>query len=619
MLRIFRPSEERSSTENEGSTRRVNTPKRPDVSLSGDQQSAATSFGHIDSKDSTSASFEDGKSSHPNRGPRDMTSYQSAVQREEFLRSPRSQLGSRSEENPGKRNMGPESSSPSGQRPNHGLGTSSSTISQELGGPQDATGLRSRIAPGQRNIVDTPQNSSYRSTAPREQHQSQRSQHARSMTAGTMTSSIGLRGPPPTGPRASSILSASSNPSNVGGASVRPPQLRQTGPSDPKRVTSNQDAKPLPPVQKVELTSSTSVAVNPERRHSSSATEREPRKPLDNQKSLPDSQPGSRSESQADDARRPSRLAAVSRDRSGETARPTRTSVENIQSTSSVAKDSSSSVKHRLGHDREERRQPINGKRDGNGNMEPSEGKDSRRSRLLALSNTSEREIAARSRGTGSVTSERAAPTVSESRYVPSKSGHEMKETGSEEQKESQQAEKRSSHREKSDSLQREQKESMSRDQNFSSHREDDDAARRKDDRETSTRRREDFREPRHDRARDSHHDRGPSRQSPSRTGTDRSNEKRERERENERRTSTRRDVRETRDAENRKDKLARDPEHRRDERERSGRERETESRRGSRKHERDRSSEGQDLRGRSGNGDAQGGSELNKRRRVLR
>ena len=617
MLRIFRVSEERGSAENEGSARRVNTPKRPDVSLSGDQQqSSATSSGHMDSKDSTSASFEDGKSSHPNRGPRDSTSYQSAVQREEFLRSPRSQLGSRSEENLGKRHIRLEASSPSGQRPNHTLDTSSSTVSQELGGLQDTTGLRSRIPPGQRNIVDTPQISSYRSTAPREQHQSQRPQQARPMTAGTMTSSIGLRGPPPTGPRASSILSA---PSNTGGAGVRPPQLRQTGPSDPKRVTSNQDARPMPPVQKVELTGSTSVGVNPERRHSSSATERELRKSLDNQKSLPDPQPGSRSEIQVDDARRPSRLAAVSRDKSTETARPARTSVENTQSTSSIAKDSSPSVKHRSGHDREERRQPINGKRDGSENMEPSEGKDSRRSRLSALSNASERENTARSRGTGSVTSERAAPTVSESRSVASTSGYEMKETGPDEQKEGQQAEKRGSHREKSDSLQREQKEAMPRDQKFSSHREDDEGARRKDERETSIRRREDLREPRHDRVRDSHHDRGSSRQSPSRTGNERANEKRERERENERRTSNRRDVRETRDAENRTDKSARDSEHRRDERERSGRERETESRRGSRKHERDRPSDTQDLWTRSGNGDAQGGSESNKRRKVLR
>lgn len=608
-------SEDRSAIQAEGLTPRVDTPKASDMSIAEERHGTTTSSGKMHRKEPTSTSLLDSKNSLSNRSPggrSDNTSSQSIGTREDPPRSPRTQSDPKAVETLAKRSAGPILSNPSGQRAGHHPNATSSALSQTVGISQETNeSSRSRIGGGPRNILDMSQASNQRSTVYRDHHQSQR-QPSRPASAGTSTSSFGFRGPPPTGPRASTV-STPSNPSGTGGPISRqqqPPQPRASGQSDPKRLVATQDAKPLQSVTpKVDSTVAVPAVVDPER---SSATER--RKPSDSQK-LPADQHSAKSNLHDDDRRLP-RPADVSRDRITETNRLTRKSTEDRGSVMSATKDSVSGSKHRSGREREERTQSSN---DARKNSEPLEPKESRRTRMPTRSDANDREVPARSRGTATATLERGRPTVSEVHPVALTGGHEVKDNGLHEQKEGQPIEKRASHREKSDSLQRDQKDGMAKDQKSSGHR-DDDGAKRRDERDASNRRRDDPRESRHERPRDSHHERGQSRQSPTRTVGERGNEKRERERETERRSSNRRDGREGRDSENReKDKSSREPDHRRDERERSGRERESESRRGSRKHERDRSSDTQDRRTRSGNGETAVTSETNKRRRVLR
>jgi hypothetical protein len=615
MLTMFR-SEDRSAIQAEGLAPRVDTPKMSDMSIAEERHGNTSTSGKMHRKDPVSTSIQESKSSFSNRSPAgrsDNTSSQSIGTREDLPRSPRTQSVSKAEETLPKRSAGPIVSNSSGQRAGHHPNAPSSALSQAVGVSQETNeSSRSRIGGGPRNVLDMSQASNQRSTVYRDQHQSQR-QPSRPASAGTLASSFGFRGPPPTGPRASTA-STPSNPSGTGGPISRqqPPQPRASGQSDPKRLVAIQDAKPVPSVTpKVDSTVTAPTVVDPER---SSATERGSRKPSDSQK-LPADQHSAKSNVHDDDRRLP-RPADVSRDRITETNRLTRTSTEDRGSVTSVTKDSASGTKHRSGREREERTQSSN---DGRKDPEPLEPKESRRSRMPTRSDANEREVTARSRGTATATLERGRPNVSEVRPVASTGGHEVKDNGSHEPKEGQPIEKRGSHREKADSLQRDQKDGISKDQKSSGYR-DDDGAKRRDERDASNRRRDDPRESRHERPRDSHHERGPSRQSPTRTVGERGNEKRERERETERRSSSRRDGREGRDSENReKDKSSREPDHRRDERDRSGRERESESRRGSRKHERDRSSDTQERRTRSGNGETAVTSESNKRRRVLR
>jgi THO complex subunit 2 len=614
-------SEDRSAIQAEGLAPRVDTPKMSDMPIAEERHGTTTTSGKMHRKDPIPTSIQESKSSLSNRSPAgrlDNTSSQSIVTREDLPRSPRTQSGSKAEEALAKRSAGSILSTSSGQRAGHPPPNApSSTLSQAVGVSQETNeSSRSRIGGGPRNVLDMSQASNHRSTVYRDQHQSQR-QPSRPASAGTLAPPFGFRGPPPTGPRASTV-STPSNPSGTGvpiSRQQQPPQLRASGQSDPKKLVATQDAKPLPSVTpKVDSIPAAPAVVDPERRDSSSAAERGSRKPSDSQK-LPADQHSAKSNLHDDDRRLP-RPTDVSRDRITEANRLTRTSIEDRGSVTSATKDSASGTKHRSGREREERTQSSN---DGRKDSEPLEPKESRRSRMPTRSDTNEREVTARSRGTATATLERGRPTVSEVRPVAPTGGHEVKDNGPHEPKEGQPIEKRGSHREKSDSLQRDQKDGISKDQKSSGYR-DDDGAKRRDERDASNRRRDDPRESRHERPRDSHHERGTSRQSPTRTVGERGNEKRERERETERRSSNRRDGREGRDSENReKDKSSREADHRRDERERSGRERESESRRGSRKHERDRSSDMQDRRTRSGNGETAVTNESNKRRRVLR